>query len=126
MNDKYMPINDLLSLLSIKYDADSKEMSGTLLATYVLSGCHTVSYSYRPDKNKAAQIALRMICRSPAILAFGKCLQQLFKKPDNILLLFMVITALSHLTSFVSIFLQQRNRILEYCRELKIHFITMF
>ena len=117
MNDKYMPIHDLLSLLLIKYDADSIEMSGTLLATYVLSGCHTVSYSYRRDKKKAPQIALRMTCRSPAILAFGdqgcslEMSSTIIKKPDNILLLLMVITAFSHLTSFVSICLQQRNRI---------------
>ena len=34
----------ICSLLSIKYDTDHKEMSGTLLATYVLSGCDTVKY----------------------------------------------------------------------------------
>ena len=71
MNDKYIPIHDLLSLLSIKYDADSKKISGTLLATYVLSGCDTVSYPYRRGKKKAAQTALHMTGRFPAILAFG-------------------------------------------------------
>ena len=58
--------------------------------------------------------------------ALAKCLQPLFKKPDNILLLFMVMTVLSHLTSFVSIFLWQWSRIWEYCHQLKIHFITTF
>ena len=46
-------------------------MSGILLATYVFSGCDTVSYPYRRGKKKAAQIALRMTGRFPAILAFG-------------------------------------------------------
>ena len=71
MNDKYMPIHDLLSLLSINYDADPKEMSGTFVATYVLSGYDTVSYPYRRGKKKAALTALRMTDRFPAILAFG-------------------------------------------------------
>ena len=66
-----IPLHDLLTLLSIKYDAGSKKMSGTLLATYVLSGCDTVSYPYRCGKKKAAQTALRMTGRFPAILAFG-------------------------------------------------------
>ena len=43
MNNMCMPLHDLLTLLSIKYDADYKEMSGTLLATYVFNGCDTVS-----------------------------------------------------------------------------------
>ena len=38
MNDKCMHLHDLLTLLSIKYDTDHKEMSDALLATYVLSG----------------------------------------------------------------------------------------
>ena len=44
MNDRYMTLHDLLTLLSIKYDTDHKEMSGILLATYVLGGCDTVKY----------------------------------------------------------------------------------
>ena len=56
MNNMCMPLHDLLTLLSIKYDADYKEMSGTLLATYVLNGCDTVSCPYRRGKKKAAQI----------------------------------------------------------------------
>ena len=56
MNSMYMPLHDLLTLLSIKYDADNKEMSGTLLATYVLNGYDTVSCPYRRGKKKAAQI----------------------------------------------------------------------
>ena len=56
MEDKYMPLRNMLTLLSIKYDADYKEMSGTLLATYVLGGCDTVSYPYRHGKKKTAQI----------------------------------------------------------------------
>ena len=56
MNNMCMPLHDLLTLLSIKYDTDYKEMSGTLLATYVLDGCDTVSCPYRCGKKKAAQI----------------------------------------------------------------------
>ena len=47
MNDKYMPIHDLLSLLSIEYDTDSKEMSGTHLATYVRSSCDIATHTAR-------------------------------------------------------------------------------
>ena len=56
MNDKYMPLHDLLTLLSIKYDTDYKEMSVALLATYVFSGCDTVNYLYRRGQKKASQI----------------------------------------------------------------------
>ena len=66
-----MRIDDLLSSLLIKCDADFKELNGTVLATYVLSGCDTVSYPCRRDKKKATRIALRMTGRFPAILAFG-------------------------------------------------------
>ena len=66
-----MRISDLLSSLLVKCDADSKEMSDTFLATYVLRGCDTVSYPYRRDKKKVTRIALRITGRFPAILAFG-------------------------------------------------------
>ena len=56
MNNMYMPLHDLPTLLSVKYDADYKAMSGTLLTTYVLNGCDTVSCPYRLGKKKAAQI----------------------------------------------------------------------
>ena len=56
MNDKYMPLHDLLTLLSIKYDTDYKEMSGTLLATYILNGFDTVNYPHRRGQKKASQI----------------------------------------------------------------------
>ena len=58
INNMYMPLHDLLTLLSIKYDADYKEMSGTRLATYVFNDCDTVSfpYMYRRGKKKASQI----------------------------------------------------------------------
>ena len=56
MNNMYMPLHDLLTFLSIKYDVDYKAMSGPLLATYVLNGCDTVSCPYRCGKKKAAHI----------------------------------------------------------------------
>ena len=49
MNDMYMPPHDLLTLLSIKNNADYKEMSGT-------NCCDTVKCPYRRGKKKAAQI----------------------------------------------------------------------
>ena len=84
-----------------------------LCGTAFLRNSFVVYPGYSRGKKKADEIAVRMTGRFPTILAFafGKCPQQLLKKPNNVLLIFMVIKAFSHLTSFVSIFLQQQNRI---------------
>ena len=71
MTDKYIPIHNLVSSLAFKYDVTPKNLTSTLMVTYVLSGCDTVSYPYRRCKKRAAEIALGMIGKFPNILVFG-------------------------------------------------------
>ena len=52
-------------------DKDPHELSATLLSTYVLSGCDTVSYPYGRGKGRSAKLALNMIGELNYLAVFG-------------------------------------------------------
>ena len=56
--DMCIPVHDIVSALSRKYNSDSEELSGTLLSVYILTGCDTVSYPFNKGKKRALTVAL--------------------------------------------------------------------
>ena len=60
-DDRYIPLHALVKSLCDNSVKDPRELSATLLSTYVLSGCDTVSYPYGRGKGRAAKLALNMI-----------------------------------------------------------------
>ena len=50
---------------------ESFEVGATLLATYSLSGCDTVSYPYNRGKRRAAKVALDLVGHLPNLAQFG-------------------------------------------------------
>ena len=59
-DDRYIPLHALVKSLSGNSDRDPRALYATLLSTYVLSGCDTVSYPYGWGKGRAAKLALDM------------------------------------------------------------------
>ena len=53
-NNQYLPIHDINSNLSRKFEIPAIELSDSLMAGYVLTGCDTVSYLFRRGKRSAA------------------------------------------------------------------------
>lgn len=60
-SNKFFPVHNLVKSLSEKYEQNPNEMTGTLLSTYILSGCDTVSYPYRRGKRRAAKVGLDLL-----------------------------------------------------------------
>lgn len=56
--DKCIPVHEIVSALSRKYNSDSKTLSGTLLSVYVLTGCDTVSYPFNKGKKRVLTAVL--------------------------------------------------------------------
>ena len=57
--DKFLPIHDLVRYLSRKYKKDQMKLAGTLLCTYVFSGCDSVSYPYRLVRKELHRLDLK-------------------------------------------------------------------
>jgi hypothetical protein len=71
-NDQYLPIHTMVEMLSSKYEKEPLELAATLLATYVISGCDTVSYPFRRGKRKAAKVSLELVGSLPNLASFAK------------------------------------------------------
>ena len=69
-NNKYFPVHRLVKLLSEKYEQDPKELTATILGTYILSGCDTVSYPYRRGKRRAAKVGLNLLGQLQHLAAY--------------------------------------------------------
>ena len=50
--DIYLPAHAIVDALAVKYDVEASDHSCILLSTYILTGCDTVSYSYRRGKRR--------------------------------------------------------------------------
>ena len=70
-DDRYIPLHVLIKSLCDTSDKDPHELSATLLSTYVLSGCDTVSYPYGRGKGRSAKLALKMIGELNSSAVFG-------------------------------------------------------
>ena len=70
-NDKYLPLHLLMKELCKKVQMEPCEVGATLLATYSLSGCDTVSYPFRRGKRRAAKVALDLVGHLPNLVQFG-------------------------------------------------------
>ena len=69
--NKFLPIHELVRCLSRKYKTDQMKLAGTLLCTYVFSGCDSVSYPYRRGKKRGAQVRLKLVDHFNKICEFG-------------------------------------------------------
>ena len=72
MNDKYIPIHNLVSCLTNKYVVNSNIFTGSLMFAYILSGCDTIIYPFRRGKKRAAEIVLKMLHNFSNISTFGE------------------------------------------------------
>ena len=70
-NERYLPVYSLVQNLSKKYRRSSMELCETLLSTYVLTGCDSVSYIYRRAKRRTSSIALQMAGHISDFAKFG-------------------------------------------------------
>jgi hypothetical protein len=68
---QYLPLHLLMKELCLKVQMESFEVGATLLATYSLSGCDTVSYPYNRGKRRAAKVALDLVGHLPNLAQFG-------------------------------------------------------
>ena len=64
--EQFLSIHGLVQSLSEVCNADSLELTDTLLNCYVLSGCDSVSYPFRVGKRKAAVVGLQLVGEMPA------------------------------------------------------------
>ena len=60
-----------MAQFAVKYVEEPQVVTATLLSTYVLSGCDTVSYPYRRGKRRAAKVALGMLSKLPHICSIS-------------------------------------------------------
>ena len=56
--DIYLPIHAIAEALAVKYGVEAADLTSTLLSTYILTGCDTVSYPYRRGKKRAYKTAV--------------------------------------------------------------------
>ena len=56
--DIYLPIHAIAGALAKKYAVEAADLTSTLLSTYILTGCDTVSYPYRRGKKRAYKTAV--------------------------------------------------------------------
>ena len=70
-NNLYLPVHDLVSQFAEKVDSDKLELTGTLLASFALSGCDSVSYPFGRGKRQAANVALQMVGKMPQLVNFS-------------------------------------------------------
>ena len=70
-DDRYIPLLVLVKSLCDTSEKDPRELSATLLSTYVLSGCDTVSYPYGRGKGRSEKLALNMIEELNSLAVFG-------------------------------------------------------
>ena len=69
-DDLFFPIHDLVKELSKAVEKDILPLTDTLLTSYVLSGCDSVSYPFKRGKKRAFKIALRHVNKQPALSNF--------------------------------------------------------
>ena len=71
-NNKYLAIHELVQHnLSLKYCKPFTELCKALLASFVLTGCDTVSFLFGRGKRKAATVALQIAGNIPHLTNFG-------------------------------------------------------
>jgi hypothetical protein len=61
----------LVNQLAEKVDKDKLELTGTLLASYVISGCDSVSYPLDRGKKRAANVALQLVGKMSQLTDFS-------------------------------------------------------
>ncbi len=69
--DSYLPVHELLLLMSEKYHRDMSVLAGALMNAYVLTGCDSVSNLYHRGKRKAAKLALQQADTFTHMAEFG-------------------------------------------------------
>ena len=83
-SNSYLGLHDLVIVLSEHIGTEKQPMMDMLLATYVLTGCDTVSYPFRQGTEKAAKLALKSVGNFSSFASFGKVGASLELKPDVI------------------------------------------
>ena len=78
-----VPLHTLAERLSEKYHTSFGDIASTLLATYVLSGCDTVSYPFRRGKKTAAKRSLDLLGSLPHLSEFG-CTENAQVQEDHV------------------------------------------
>lgn len=71
-NGMYLPIHDFVKQCAEKVGKDKMEVTETLLASYVLSGCDSVSYPFGRGKRRAANVSLQMVGKMPQLVDFSR------------------------------------------------------
>ena len=63
--DIYLPTHAIAESLAVKYDVGAANLTSIFLGTYILTGCDTVSYSYRRGKRRAYKAAVNLLADLP-------------------------------------------------------------
>ena len=71
-DDKFIDVTSIVSALSRKYKANSRDLTGILFSVYILTGCDTVSYPFNKGKRRVLTEALRHIADLKVFGQFGK------------------------------------------------------
>ena len=69
-NDIYLPIHDLVNKIASSLGKNALELTETLLAAYVLSGCDSVSYPFKRGKKRAAKVAIQRVGKMSTLANF--------------------------------------------------------
>ena len=69
-NDIYLPIHDLVNKIASSLGKNALELTETLLAAYVLSGCDSVSYLFKRGKKRAAKVAIQRVGKMSTLANF--------------------------------------------------------
>ncbi|KAG1662587.1 hypothetical protein GQR58_020899 [Nymphon striatum] len=66
-NDLFLSIHDLVNELAKAVGKDVLALTDTLLISYILSGCDSVSYPFKRSKKRTVKVALEHVDKHPAL-----------------------------------------------------------
>ena len=69
-NDIFPPLHDLVNQMASLLGKNALELTETLLVAYVLSGCDSVSYSFKRGKTRAAKVAIQLVGKMTTLANF--------------------------------------------------------